>query len=293
MDSPIIIQLPKFIDRRGNLSFLESENHIPFKIKRSFWIYDVPGGESRGGHAYKENEEFIIALSGSFDVILHDGEKEMRYHLNRSYYGLYIPKKMWRSMDNFSTNSLALVLSSTPYNENDYIRDFNHFVKIRELSTIQKQQQVDPIINFHNTFNAHLTTVYETSIIEFDKHTHDKGNITVIENGLEIPFDINRVYYLYDIPGGEERGGHAHKDLHQLVIAASGSFDLTIDDGTVKRTITLNRPYQGVYVVPGLWRELHNFSSGSICLVMASELYNENDYIRDYSNFLNFKKNDS
>lgn len=293
MDSPIIIQLPKFIDRRGNLSFLESENHIPFKIRRSFWIYDVPGGESRGGHAYKENEEFIIALSGSFDVVLHDGEKEMRYHLNRSYYGLYIPKMMWRSMDNFSTNSLALVLSSTPYNENDYIRDFNQFAKIRELSKIQKKQQVDPIINFQNTFNAHLTTVYETSIIEFDKHTHDKGNITVIENGLEIPFDINRVYYLYDIPGGEERGGHAHKDLHQLVIAASGSFDLTIDDGTVKRTITLNRPYQGVYVVPGLWRELHNFSSGSICLVMASELYNENDYIRDYSNFLNFKKNDS
>lgn len=128
-----IIELPKILDKRGNLSFIESEVHVPFKIKRSYWIYDVPGGEVRGGHAYIENQEFIVALSGSFDVVLHDGKQEYRYHLNRSYYGLYVPKMMWRSMDNFSTNSLALVLSSTNYSQADYIRDFDAFRKETEL----------------------------------------------------------------------------------------------------------------------------------------------------------------
>lgn len=130
MNIPILINLPKILDRRGNLSFIEGDNHIPFCINRSYWIYDVPGGETRGGHAYRENEEFVVALSGSFDVILNDGEKEYRFHLNRSYYGVYIPKMMWRTLENFSTNSLALVLSSTPYNVNDYIRDFNEFSKL-------------------------------------------------------------------------------------------------------------------------------------------------------------------
>lgn len=126
-DKPQIIDLPKILDRRGNLSFIEGNRHIPFRIRRSYWIYDVPGGEVRGGHAYRENEEFIVALSGSFDVVLHDGKQECRYHLNRSYYGLYVPRMMWRSMENFSTNSLALVLSSTDYDAGDYIRDFEKF----------------------------------------------------------------------------------------------------------------------------------------------------------------------
>lgn len=122
-----IIHLPKIVDNRGNLSFIEESHHIPFEIERTFWIYDVPGGECRGGHAYKETEEFIVALSGSFDVVLHDGEKEQVFQLNRSYYGLYIPKMIWREMRNFSTNSLALVLASTPYDAEDYIRDFEQF----------------------------------------------------------------------------------------------------------------------------------------------------------------------
>lgn len=130
MNTPKLIDLPKIPDRRGNLSFIEGDNHIPFTIARSYWVYDVPGGETRGGHAYRENEEFVVALSGSFDVVLHDGEKEYRFHLNRSYYGVYIPKMMWRSLENFSTNSLALVLSSTPYNVKDYIRDFDEFTKL-------------------------------------------------------------------------------------------------------------------------------------------------------------------
>lgn len=125
-----IINLPKFLDARGNLSFVEELNHIPFKIERTYWIYDVPGGEARGGHAYKENQEFIIALSGSFDVVLDDGMHKEIYSLNRSYYGLYVPKGLWREMNNFSTNSLALVLASTPYDENDYIYDYDEFLKL-------------------------------------------------------------------------------------------------------------------------------------------------------------------
>jgi oxalate decarboxylase/phosphoglucose isomerase-like protein (cupin superfamily) len=126
-----IIDLPKILDLRGNLSFFENSNQIPFDIKRTYWIYDVPGGESRGSHAFKESHEFIIALSGGFDVILNDGNNEMKYSLNRSYYGLYVPNLLWRSMENFSTNSLALIVSSIPYIATDYIRDFDEFKMIR------------------------------------------------------------------------------------------------------------------------------------------------------------------
>jgi oxalate decarboxylase/phosphoglucose isomerase-like protein (cupin superfamily) len=125
--NPRLINLPKLLDTRGNLSFIEEDTHLPFKIRRVYWIYDVPGGEHRGGHAFRETEELIVALSGSFDVVLHDGEKEFRYLLNRSYYGIFVPKMMWRLMENFSTNSLALIVASTDYSEADYIRDFEEF----------------------------------------------------------------------------------------------------------------------------------------------------------------------
>lgn len=127
METPHIIQLPKFLDDRGNLSFIEENNHIPFSIERTYWIYDVPGGERRGGHAYLNLQEFIVAISGSFDVVLNDGEKEIRFSLNRSYYGLYVPKMMWREIENFSTNSLALILTNGKYDVNEYIRDFDQF----------------------------------------------------------------------------------------------------------------------------------------------------------------------
>ena len=126
-----IIELPRFLDLRGNLSFAEQNNHIPFEIKRTYWIYDVPGGECRGGHAFIKTEEFIIALSGCFDVIVNDGNLKKKFTLNRSYYGLYIPKGLWRVMENFSTNSFALEFASTYYNENDYIRDFDQYIKLK------------------------------------------------------------------------------------------------------------------------------------------------------------------
>jgi len=127
MQTPQIIQLPKILDKRGNLSFFENCNQIPFEIKRVYWIYDVPGGEFRGGHAYKENEEFVVALSGSFDIVLDNGSEKKVFNLNRSYYGLYIPKMHWREINNFSTNSLALIASNTEYNEEDYIREYDYF----------------------------------------------------------------------------------------------------------------------------------------------------------------------
>ena len=135
MDKAKIIQLPKIKDPRGNLSFLESGKHIPFEIKRSYWIYDVPGGEIRGGHAFIEQQELIIALSGSLDIIVSDGNEEKKFSLNRSYYGLYVPSGLWRHMENFSTNTLALVVSSTSFNENDYIRDFDEFKKVKNEDT--------------------------------------------------------------------------------------------------------------------------------------------------------------
>lgn len=131
-ENPRIIKLPKYLDYRGNLSVIEEAKDIPFKIERAYWIYDVPGGEMRGGHAYKENQEFIVALSGSFDVHLDNGKEKLTFHLNRSYYGLYVPKGLWREMDNFSTNSLALVLSSTKYDVNDYIRDYEEFKRYKD-----------------------------------------------------------------------------------------------------------------------------------------------------------------
>lgn len=127
-----LINLPKILDKRGNLSFFEEGTHIPFKIKRVYWIYDVPGGQIRGGHAFKKQKELIIALSGSFDVIVHDGKSEKTFSLNRSYYGLYVPSMLWRKMQNFSTNSLAVVASSTYFNLNDYIYDFNKFLILKK-----------------------------------------------------------------------------------------------------------------------------------------------------------------
>lgn len=288
MKQPRIIQIPKILDARGNLSFFESESQLPFEIKRVHWIYDVPGGETRGGVAYKTTEEFIVAMSGSFDVKAHDGENEYKFSLNRSYMGVYIPSGMWRSIENYSTNSIAVIAASTHYDVNDGIRDFSEFQKyVTEDFLIH---DISKTLNFSCRTSELISNVYDSTILEFDRHhSNRKGDICVVENGETIPFDVRRIYYLYDVPGGVSRGGHAHKNLSQLIIAASGSFTVTLDDGKVKRTFILNRPYQGLYVKPGIWRELDDFSSGSVCLVLASDKYYEADYIRSYQDFLNFR----
>ena len=131
-----LIELPRFLDARGNLSFVEQNNHIPFEIKRTYWIYDVPGGEDRGGHAFKKNEEVVIALSGAFDVVVDDGEQKKTFSLNRSYYGLYVPAGLWRTMENFSTNSFALEFGSEHYKPEDYVRDYEEFIKLKSNGKI-------------------------------------------------------------------------------------------------------------------------------------------------------------
>ena len=137
-------------------------------------------------------------------------------------------------------------------------------------------------------------SVFDCSILEFDKHHSDrKGNLTVVENGKTLPFDVKRAYFLYDIPGGAERGAHAHKSLYQLIIAVSGSFNVILTDGNISRTFTLNRPYQGLLVYPGMWRELNDFSSGSVCCVLASDVYDASDYIRDFQEFKRFRDDSS
>ena len=174
---------------------------------------------------------------------------------------------------------------------NDYINDYDMFLDfatnqwLPELNTSSVANIKASVVN-DNKYN-----VFDCTMIELDKHhSNRKGNLTVVENGQTLPFDVKRVYYLYDIPGGESRGAHAHKQLSQLIIAASGSFRVTLDDGKVKRSFFLNRPYQGLYVKPGIWRDLDDFSSGAVCMVLASATYDKEDYIRDYKDFIEFRK---
>lgn len=290
-NSERVIQLPKVMDDRGNLSFIEEMRHIPFAIARTYWIYDVPGGEFRGGHAFRTQEEFIVALSGSFDIVLHDGGEERRHHLNRSYMGIYVPPMTWRRMENFSTNSLCLVLSSTQYDEGDYIRDFAEFIFLSRL-----KKSFSPLEKKNAQANAPSVADFHTSRLEdacrlmpLPKVHNRAGNLTALNNLREVSFGTRRVYYLYDIPCGEQRGGHAHRRLEQLLVAVSGSFSVTLDDGREQRTVFLNSPFQGLYIGPGIWRTLENFSSGAVCLVLASHEYDEEDYIREYDKFIESK----
>ena len=296
---PYIIQLPKILDDRGNLSFLENRAQIPFAIKRVHWIYDVPGGEARGGVAYRETEEFIIAMSGSFDVIVDDGVQQYKFSLNRSYMGVYVPKGTWRAIDNFSTNSIAVIAASTPYDPEDAIREKSKLPILIPSSPSSGGRGATPHPLGEGREGASTPplggrgaySVNDCCLIDLDRHhSARKGDICVVENGQTIPFNVRRLYYLYDVPGGVSRGGHAHKGLYQLIFAASGSFTVTLDDGSTIRSYTLNRPYRGLLVKPGIWRELDDFSSGSVCLVLASEKYDESDYIRTYDEFLKYRK---
>ena len=284
-----LIELPKIIDERGNLSFIEGSNHISFDILRAHWIYDVPGGEFRGSHAFRENQEFIVALSGSFDVVLDDGEIEKTFSMNRSYYGLYVPRMTWKKIQNFSTNAVCLVLSSTKFCEKDYIRDYSIFQNLVKSTNIPQVIAPDFSKKILET-NKPNTNVYNAEVIEFSRIGQRNGYISVLEGFSDLPFDIERVFYLYDIPGGEDRGAHAHKECHQFLVAASGSFEVLLDDGRNKRTVRLDRPHYGLHIPPGVWASEQSFSSGSICLVLTSHKYSEDDYIRSYEDFLNYKR---
>ena len=283
-----IIELPKYLDVRGNLSFAEQYKHMPFEIRRVYWVYDVPGGVARGGHAEKNNEELIIALSGAFEIVVDDGKKSKTFVLNRSYYGLYIPKGLWREIKEFSTNALALEFGSIPYSADDYIRDYEEY---RRFCKSLHQENVIHPLGIRQNMQVGKFSVFDCTMVELDRHHSERnGNLTVVENGVTLPFDVKRAYYIYDVPGGESRGAHAHRELEQLIVAASGSFTVKLDDGVSKRSFFLNRPYQGLYVKPGLWRDLEDFSSGAVCMVLASDVYRQEDYIRDYNEFIDFRK---
>ena len=194
---------------------------------------------------------------------------------------------MWREIKEFSTNAFALEFGSIAYDVRDYIRDYDEFLRFSKNPVFAIIPSVDKPekLNDNSKYD-----VFDCTMVELDKHHSDrKGNLSVIENGKLLPFDVKRVYYLYDVPGGENRGAHAHKELSQLIIAASGSFTVTLNDGKCKRSFFLNRPYQGLYVKPGMWRDLEDFSSGAVCMVLASDVYKKEDYIRDYNEFLLFR----
>jgi len=306
------IDLQKIPDPRGNLSVVEQFRDVPFDIARAFLMYDVPGGEIRGGHAYKQSQEFIIALSGSFDVVIDEGGHKHVHSLNRSYYGLYVPNGVWRHMENFSTNSLALVLSSTHYDETDYLYDHADYqawlkkdaILSKRMPSFRKgchpQKRMPSLEKGCHPFEKDAIPLPQgrrfldtVSLMDLPRIEFREGNITPLEGWRpleegesQVPFDIKRVFYIYDIPGGESRGAHAHKQCHQLIIAASGSFDVLLDNGHEQATVTLNRPYQGLHVPPGIWCHEAGFSSGAVCLVLTSELFDEADYIRDYNEYL-------
>ena len=294
MTEPTIFDLPKVNDKRGNLSFIENRKEIPFDIARTYWVYDVPGGQRRGSHAFRTQKEVIVALSGSFDVVLHDGKRQKTYHLNRSYKALYVPEMTWRVLDNFSTNSICLVLSSGVYQESEYIRNFKEFKRLKNsgetfLSDDTSSAYAPSLV--HKNELGGQSSVFDCSLIEFPVIKNRAGSITAITNSVEVPFDVPRIFYVYDIPYGEVRGVHSHKKCHQILIAASGSFDVELDDGTNRRTITLNRPTYGLHIPPGIWATQRNYSSGTICLVLTSDVYDEqHDYIREYSAFKKYKE---
>ncbi len=282
-----IIELPKIIDKRGNLSFVEAGRHIPFAIQRVYWIYDIPGGQTRGrGHAFCTQHEVVIALSGSFDVTLDTGQGKRTYSLNRSYQALYIPNMTWRMLSNFSTNAICLVLSSTPYDDGDYIRNYQEF-KRRVGEELFIEQPLSNAItpSLENQYN----TVYDCTFVELPVVKNRAGNITPVQGNEVIPFDIKRVFYIYDIPNGVRRGMHAHKHCHEILVAVSGSFEVELDDGANKRTVLLNRAMYGLHIPPGVWATEKEYSSGVVCLALASEVYDEEDYINSYSDFKKYR----
>ncbi len=283
----LMIELPKVEDIRGNLSFIESGNRgvCPFEIERVYWIYDVPTGRKRNGRALRHTSEMIVAMSGSFDVVCikPDGTKEV-HSLNRSDRALHIPPGTWREINNFSTNSVAMVLASGPYNADEYIFDPEGLGEEspQPCADCHEEKSAKTFADPHK--HSDLANVRR---ITFDRHKHANGTLSVAENGAPlIPFDIRRVFYLYDVPADAKRGGHSHYQAEELIIALSGSFDVVLDDGKhAPERFSLNRPYTALYVPTGLWRTLDNFSGGSVCMVLTSERYSEPDYVRDYQLF--------
>lgn len=279
-----IIDIPRIYDRRGSLSFIQNGD-IAFDIARSYWIYDMPTEGERYGRALKTTSEIIIPLSGSFDVTISDTEgHRKKFSLIRPWQGLLVPPMHWRVIDHIAGGSRALVVSSRLYDEDDYIRDRKVFRK--HVPGIIPSPAYVPDTRTDSCNKCHgKCTVDDARIIRLDRHPGNMGSLAVLENNESAPFDIKRVFYIYDVPTDAHRGGHSHFRMQELIVALAGSFDVEVRDGRVGRTFTLSRPNEALYVPCGLWRSLGNFSSGALCLAFASELYDEKDYVRSFEEF--------
>jgi WxcM-like, C-terminal len=262
-----LISFPRITDARGTLTALEELIHVPFRIGSVRWFYDVPAGvSSREGRA-GPGDTLVVALSGSFDVVVN----ERRVHLSRAYWGLYVPDRVeWRPVDP-STSSVGLVVSS-------HLPTGRH----RPLSD-QPDRDVPGALDVDSTINDCCT-------LALPRRIHAHGSSTEVIGSADLPFEILRVYYVYDVPGGAWRGGHAHQRQEEVLVAAAGSFEVMLDDGHRAKTIRLDRAHSGVHITSRIWRELRDFSSGAICLVLASAGYDEADYVRDYDEFRRAKR---
>lgn len=282
-----LIDLPQIRDPRGNLTFIENATHLPFDIARVYWLYDVPADGCRDGHAFLCQQELIVSLSGSFDVTVDDGRSTRTYTLNRPYTGLLVPPLTWRSINNFSTNSAGMVLASTLYDPTDYLRDYDRFSRHAAMGHAPIPAPAVTPRPVATPADAHAVSSVDTCrILELPRHSGPMGSLSVVGNTGRSPFDVRRVYYLYDVPSGAERGGHSHYTEQRLITALSGSFDVTVDDGKQRRTFSLNNPSRALYIPAGIWRTVDNFSSGSVCLALSSNVYDAGDYVRDYTKFL-------
>lgn len=287
------IRIPVIPDPRGNLSFVEGGVALPFEIARAYWIYDVPADKVRHGRALRHTNEMVVALSGAFDVVTDDGKGNVtRHRLDRGYKALVIEAGTWREIDNFSSNSVALVLADRPYDEDEYIRCHDTFV----AWVSESHEQGTPFASHRDdavTVDPHPTSsLDQCGIVRLNRHMHPNGSLTVVDNAdTAMPFDVRRVFYLYDVPADSERGGHSHYEAQELIVAVAGSFDVVLDDGQRQQRYTLNRPYQALYIPTGIWRTLDNFSSCSVCLVLTSRKYSEADYVREYSRFIELCNN--
>lgn len=258
-------KLPRIEDPRGNLSFIEhgSSGACPFEIESVGWVYDVPAGAVRKDELSGGSRQMIVAMSGSFDVT-SDNRAGSSVHLNRSDRAVVTEAGECTTLCNFSTNSVAMILAD------------------RSQISAERKENSEDIKSSHITSN-----VANARIIALPRRRSESGSVTVAENGADwLPFDIRRVFYLFDVPADAERGGHSHFQARELIVALSGSFDVVLDDGKHEpRRFTLNRPYTALYVPTGLWRTLDSFSGGSVCMVLTSERYSEEDYVREYDRF--------
>lgn len=264
-DGSFVASLPQIPDARGNLTALEELVHFPFRTGRVQWYYDVPAGTSWVGSEPQLGDALVIALSGSFDVVIGVPTPSSRVRLSRASMGLHVRDSVAWSVEDSSTNSVCLVISSQP----------------ARGPRPESSQSDDDVLGAL----SQSTTIDDCRTLSFARHRLLQGARTEAVPQVDVPFEIPRIYYLYDVPGGASRGGHAHRTLEQMLVATAGSFEVVLHDGRRAKRIRLDQAHSGVYIAARIWRELVNFSPGAVCLTLASAPYDEADYIRDLAEY--------